>query len=291
MPKISPEDYLPVESYVEAFGVFHAVSTMILFEFAREERTMRDLIVRNFLARTDMMVGAVLRLWEIQDYQDCWILTRCLLDRLFLLSHLQAHNEFELFDDWSFYEQYKLNNRVRSDPEFGVRAQTGSFDFTPEQKERMKRFEKDPPVWRRPKAEKEAERLDMRFLYRYGYDFGSTHVHAMANDGHQDFYTITKLEPVPAFPDQRSVLSNSLLFGTMMVQQGLNASTLSWRALIYNFLDDLRRLLDSGQKDYRRNFVKLGILFKDDVRLCGHETNRSTTDESASDYGDAGEES
>ena len=142
------------------------------------------------------------------------------------------------------------------------------FGLTLEQNERAKALSKNPPVWQRPKAEEVAKQLNMRFLYRFGYDFGSTHVHPMANDGQQDFFTITKLEPAPEFPDQRSVLSNTLLVGTMTVQQGLNASTLSWRALVYDFLEALRRFLDAGSDDYKLSVVKLGRLFEQGVRLC-----------------------
>jgi len=268
VPKFDPEHYLTVESYVEALGAFHAISGIILFEFARQERGKRDIIIRNFLARTNMMVRAVFRLWDLQDYQDCWILHRCLLDRLFHLNHLQEHDQFELFEAWSFLEQYNALNRVRSDPEFSDARESRMFALTPEQKERAKALSLNPPDWQRPRAEEVAKRLNMRFLYRFGYDFGSRHVHPMADDGQQDFFAITKLEPAPNFPDQRSVLSNTLLVGTMIVQEGLNASTLSWRAIVYDFLDDLRRFLDSGSDNYKLSFVKLGKLIEDGVRLC-----------------------
>jgi hypothetical protein len=112
--------------------------------------------------------------------------------------------------------------------------------------------------------------MDMRFLYRFGYDFSSMHIHPMANDGQQDFFSITKLEPAPEFPDQRSVISNTLLVGTMIVQQGLNASTLLWRALVYDFLDDLRRFIDTGAEDYQLSLVKLGKIIENGMRLCSN---------------------
>jgi len=277
MPKFHPEDYLPVESYGEALEAFHAICGILLFEFARQAQGNRGVIIRNFIARTDMMVRAVFRLWDLQDYQDCWILHRCLLDRLFHLSHLQEHDHFEIFEAWSFLEQYKAVNRVRSDPEFSGALEGKMFALTLGQKERAKVLSKNPPVWQRPKAEDVAKQLNMRFLYRFGYDFSSTHVHPMANDGQQDFFTITKLEPAPEFPDQRSVLSNTLLVGTMIVQQGLNASSLSWRALVYDFLADLRRFLGTGADDYQLSFVKLGRLIQQGVRLC--EVSSSSSNE------------
>ncbi len=268
MPKFDPEHYLSAEAYGEAAGVFHAISGIILFEFAREGQGKRDVIIRNFIARTDVMVRSVLRLWELKDYQDCWILHRCLLDRLFHLYHLNRHDQFEEFEAWSFMEQFNAMKRVRSDPEFSGARKSRLFELAPEQKKRALALAKKLPYWRRPKAEDVARDMDMRFLYRIGYDYASTHIHPMANDGHQDFFIITKLEPAPEFPDQRSVLSNTLLVGTMIMQEGLNASTLSWRTLVYDFLDDLRGLLDTGKGDYRISFVKVSRLVERGERLC-----------------------
>lgn len=278
--KFDLDQYLPVEAYTEVLEVFHMTSRIILFEFAHQELCDRDIIIRNFIARTDMMERAVFNLWNLQDYQDCWILYRCLLDRFFHLSHLHENDQFELFEAWSFREQYNALNRVRSDPEFSCTPESKIYSFTLEQKERAKILSMNPPVWQRPKAEKIAKQLDMRFLYRFGYDFGSTHVHPMANDGEQDFFTITKLEPAPEFPDQRSVLSNSLLIGTMILQEALNASLLSWRALVYNLIDDLRKFLDKGLDDYKHSVVKVGTLFEQGVRFCevrGRTPNKKGT--------------
>jgi len=268
MPKFDADDYLPVEAYEEALGAFHAIAGILLFEFAREERGVRDTIIRNFIARADMIARAVFQLWNLQDYQDSWVLHRCLLDRLFHLWHLQQNDEFEVFEAWSFLEQYNAVNRVRSDPEFSGALKSKLFSLAPEQKKRARALTKNPTAWQRPKAEDAAKGLDMSFLYRFGYDFASTYVHPMANDGHQDFYTITKLEPAPDFPDHRSVLSNTLLVATMLVRQGLNASTLSWRALVHDFLDDLMRFLDTGAEDYKISFVKLGVMTEQGMRLC-----------------------
>jgi len=215
-----------------------------------------------------MTIQAIFRLWDLMDYQDCWVLYRCLVDRLFHLWHLQQNDEFEEFEKWSFLEQVNAINRVRSDPEFSGALNNKNFSLTPEQKQRASALAQIPPVWKRPKAEEAAKGLDMGFLYKFGYDFGSTHVHPMANDGHQAFYTITGLKPVPDFPDQISVLSNSLLVATMLVQQGLNSSLLRWHVLVYDFLDNLKCLLDTGAGDYETSLTELSAMVEQGVRLC-----------------------
>jgi Family of unknown function (DUF5677) len=268
MPKFNADDYLPVETYKEGLSALHAISGLLLFEFARENINNKDTIIRNFIARADMMTRAVFSLWDLQAYQDCWIIHRCLIDRLFHLWQLQQGDEFEVFEAWSFLEQFKAMNRVRSDAEFSGALNSKFFNITPEQKERASLLQKHPPIWRRPKAEVAAKGLDMGFLYHFGYDFASSHIHPMANDGQQDFYTITKLEPVPDFPEHRVVLSNSLLINTMLIQQGLNSSTFSWRPLVYDFLHDIRHMLGTGSEDYKISFLKLGKMIEQGIRLC-----------------------
>ena len=274
MPKFDADDYLTVEAYEEALGAFHTIAGFLLFEFAREKQNVRDTIIRNFIARADMMARAVFRLWELQDYQDCWVLHRCLLDRLFHLWHLQQNDEFVVFEAWSFLEQYNAVNRVRSDPEFSGALKSKFFSPTPEQKKRASELTKTPTAWQRPKAEDAAKGMDMSFLYRFGYDFASTYVHPMANDGQQDFYTITKLEPAPDFPDHHAVLSNTLLVCTMLVRQGLNASTLSWHALVHDLLDDLMLFLKTGTQDYKISLGKLSVMVEQRMRLCQPPANR-----------------
>ena len=109
--------------------------------------------------------------------------------------------------------------------------------------------------------------MNLSFLYKYGYDYASTHVHPMANDGQQDFFTITKLEPSPEFPDQRSVVSNSILVGCMTVQEGLNQSSFQWRRVVYDFLYHLMQHLDDGSRDYQRTFMKIGKMAST-MELC-----------------------
>jgi len=247
---------------------FHGVSGMILFSFAKHELSQKDLILRNFVARTDMILKGVLALWNAGDIQDCWILYRCLLDRLFHLHHISENDEFEIFDDWSFYQQYNANNRIASDMEFRDKTEKEFLRPSEAQRERYKKLSSSPPQWNRPYPENVAKDMGLSFLYKYGYDYGSTHVHPMANDGLEDFYTITKLEPKPAFPDSSTVFNNSLLVASMITQEILNSSSFKWRGVVYSFLENLRKALESPEQvEYQIDFLKLGKIFPDG-ELC-----------------------
>lgn len=243
---------------------------MLLFEFARHSETgaTRDLIVRNFIARADTMVRGILRLWEIKDYGDCWIIHRALLDRLFHLRALNDNDQFDLFDDWSFKMQYEAANRLRSDPDVKGQLKGLVDDLTTEQKARYQQLVKAPPDWRRPKAEDVARAMDLMFLYRYGYDFASQHVHPMANDGREDFFNITRLEPRPNFPESGMVLSNSILAASLVVQEALNASTLSWRRVVYDAVDGVRNFLLSASPEHFLPLAKVSKMFEEHIPLA-----------------------
>lgn len=197
------DQHLSIEQYGEAAEALHVLSGILLFEFAHHNETeaIRDQIVRNFIARADTMVRGIFRLWESEDYGDCWILHRGLLDRLFHLHDLNQKDQFDLFDDWSFKMLYEAANRLRGDPAAKGNLKGIAEDLTPERKARYQRLVKNPPVWYRPKAEDAAKDMGLTFLYRYGYDYASRHVHPMANDGQEDFYNITRLEPRPDFAE------------------------------------------------------------------------------------------
>jgi Family of unknown function (DUF5677) len=264
------DQHLSVEGYTEAADALHVLSGMLLFEFARhnEKASTRELIVRNFIARADTMVRGILRLWEIKDYGDCWIIHRALLDRLFHLHALNDDNQFDLFDDWSFKMQYEAANRLRSDPALKGQLKGLVDDLTTEQKARYQRLVKTPPDWRRPKAEDAAKAMDLTILYRYGYDYASQHVHPMANDGQEDFFNITRLEPKPNFPEWGIVLSNSILVASTTVEEALNASTLSWRRVVYDAVDGIRNFLRSASPEHLLPLAKVSKMFEEHIPLA-----------------------
>lgn len=268
MPKFEPNSYLSLDAYKEALHAFHVAARIILLEFARDGQDYRNVIIRNFIARADTTASGIFQLWAMEDYQDCWVLHRCLLDRLFHLRYLHVTDSFEEFEAWSFLKQYKAVNRVRSDPEVRGALEHSLFTFTDEQRRRARDLSKSPPKWHRPKAEVVAKDMDMRFLYVYGYDFASAYVHPMADDGEHDFHIITGVKPRPDYPDQRSALANTLLVATILVQEGLNASTLHWRQIVYGVFEDMRLFLDSGLTNYRERLLKMAEAVKQGDAMC-----------------------
>lgn len=278
----APREPLTPEQYQEAARSYHVLTGMLLLEFARHGSEARDQICQNFIARADTMLSGIFSLWEIRDFGDCWILHRALMDRLFHLHALNRDDHFELFEDWSFKSQYEAANRVRSDPAMKDRLEGVVEELTERQKDRYRKLSNDPPKWRRPKAEDAAKDMGLGLLYAYGYDFASTHVHPMANDGQEDFFRLTGLQPAPNFPDWSVVLNNSVLIASMIAQEALNASKLSWRSVVYDAVDGIRQYLEGGSPFSFAPIMKVANMFNEGVPLAQPSSSKEASEKSAS---------
>jgi hypothetical protein len=257
MRKVEIKEYQTFEEYKEFEEVFRAFGQMVLFAMAQFPPTTRDTIIRNFIARALVMLNAMFQLWEIEDYQDCWVLHRCMLDRLFHLNDLIMNDGFELFECWSFEQQYGIRNKIRSDERYNSRLISDFWKDTPEQKVRMKRLQKDRPEWKRPFAEDVAKRMKLKPLYDYGYDYSSTLVHPMANDGQRDFVNLTGLGNKEGFPDERAVINNSSLVALLILREGIKGSGLLWRGFVSDILEEFLKFFEDGSKAYKTTFTKI----------------------------------
>ena len=267
MPKVEPSEFRTIAEYQIAAETLCRLSGRLLFGFAGTPTGTKGLVIQNFIARTIKMVRGILALWDMDDIQDCWILHRSLCDRYFHLVDIGRSDSYRTFDDWSFMRQYEAQNRVRSDTQFRDTIDPSHFTPTPEQKARYAALVKSPPQWKRPKAEDVAKRLSLPFLYTYGYDIASTHVHPMSTDGHEDFYSITRLEPTPDFPSQIAVIHNTLLFACLLVQEALNQSDLRSRAIVNEFLEHIMQHIETGSDLYKSTFLEIANLGPD-AELC-----------------------
>jgi hypothetical protein len=119
---------------------------------------------------------------------------------------------------------------------------------------------------RRPKPEDVAKKMDLGFLYRFGYDYASTHVHPMADDGQADFMALTS-PPHATTPPDATVVRNSILVQSMLIQVALNISGMRWRVIVYDFLDQIRTFLGKGDPRFHETLFKIGQAWPD-FQLC-----------------------
>ena len=260
--------YLPndeLEAAVESLTIY---SNTLLFEFAKHSDEIKDIIIRDFIARGIVLLRSITYLWTKKCYSDANILSRSLVDRLIHLIYLVDTNTFTEYKEWSFVKQYEQRNRARSIPEFRDSLNLSEWKDTEEEKSKYSEYKNRNLQWKRPNPEEIMKNRGLGFLYTLGYDYGSMHVHPMADDGLEEFKLLTNVEEVQSQEDQRSMINNSCLILSMIIQEGFNAGTLNWRKICYDFLDDIREHLSSGSDNYKICFLKIGKLLENGEALC-----------------------
>ena len=208
------------------------------------------------------MLKGIMKLWELGDFQDCWILFRCLLDRLFHLRALADDNAYEVFEQWSFKRQFDARNLLKSDSMMREKLNPDFLTNTPSETQKYTMICRKKLSWRRPEPKALAKKMDLDFLYKYGYDFASTMVHPMANDGQEDYFRQLNLPEKDSFPEQTSVLQNSLLVTKLIIQEGLNDSGLAWRETVFDLLDNVLKYLEEGSLDWLISFKEVARYFE-----------------------------
>jgi hypothetical protein len=267
MALFEPKPFHNLDEFRRVVPAFHAVNVQLLFEFARRDRSVKDMILTNFIARTDTLLRSALLLTEAADVPSGFVLFRCLLDRLFHLAELDANSAFEDFEEWSFLEQFEAQNKVLSVKEFSEARLSKAYLPTSDEKTRYKELIKRRSQWRRPKAEAVAERIGLKPLYSFGYDFASMHVHPMANDGLQDFHEITGLKPAPPFPDGRMLMANFILVSAYTVNLCLRASGYDWRVAVADFYEGMVVFVEEGSHSYLSSFRIIGEMVSNSISL------------------------
>ncbi len=256
----------------EAIETFRVYSGVVLLSFAKHGQGLRDMVARNFIARGMSCTQSIYVVWRAGSEQDAWILHRSLLDRLLHLHHLGETDGFVDFEEHSFLSMYEARHQLLSDPDMGRKAPLGLKELQKRDRPRYDVISRKQTRWRRPKAEGVAKKMDLGFLYRFGYDYASTHVHPMSGDGEADFTRLISTPQVVTIPDA-TVVRNSILVQSMLVQEAFNVSQMRWRAIAYDFLDQIRRFLETGDPTFHKTFYKIGKVWPD-FQLCEPLTSR-----------------
>ena len=256
MEPLPPIPALPEASYIRLIEAVDRFSVCVLLSFAKTSDSIADKIIRNFIARSTACLRSIHQIWPERRYGDCWSLFRVMVDRLVHLHALAKQDDWQLFDDWSFLWQCESNQRGLSDPLMSAKAGAEQVRLTDEQRTRYRQLKRRNPEWRRPKAKDVFKSLEMPFLYHYAYDFASTQVHPMANDGEEDYLVLTGINPDGYEVDRSVILNNSILIHTMILQQGMNASGMRWRNIVFDFVDQVRLGL-GGDKTYGDTLARL----------------------------------
>lgn len=260
VPPAEPET---LQQAIETFRVYCGV---VLLSFAKHGQGLRETIARNFVARGMICTQSIFAVWKAGSEQDAWVLHRSLLDRLLHLHHLGETDGFLAFEEYSFLSMYEARHQLLSDPVMRSKVSPSLRELQRSNEARYDEIAAKQPRWHRPKPEDVAKKMDLGFLYRFGYDYASTHVHPMAGDGEADFNTL--ISPVHTLtPPDATVVWNSILVQTMLVQEALNVSRMRWRAIVYDFLDHVRVFLATGDTQFQETFYRIAQAWPD-FQLC-----------------------
>ena len=52
------------EHYLKAIKTFHAYARMMLLTFVRQEYSLRETVIRNFIVRSSTMLNGIGQLWQ-----------------------------------------------------------------------------------------------------------------------------------------------------------------------------------------------------------------------------------
>ena len=260
--------YPSLGEFKNGFEVLDKFAHLFLYSIEMHQADIRDLVIRNFVARAITTLNSIIALYDAEDFQNCWVLNRCLLDRLFHLHHLSKTNSFQAFADYSFVNDVESRNAMRSDPIFKDRLDPDFFRDSPDEQRKYKALKAAGVRWSRPDAERVAKEMGMVFLYKYGFHYASGHVHPMSYDGQDDFFRLTKLERQGPVPDHSAVLSNSFLATTMTIQEGMNCSSRRWYKIAFDFLHAFTNSLEHDLKGYESTFLELCRLYEEKMTLC-----------------------
>jgi hypothetical protein len=250
---LPPADPEVLNQAIETFRVYCG---LVLLSFAKHDRGMRDTVARNFVARGMACTQSIFVVWKTGSEQDAWILHRSLLDRLLHLHHLGETDGFSDFEDFSFLSMYEARHKLLSDSDMRSKVPSSLQELQRSNKARYDKVAAKQSRWRRPKAEDVAKKMNLGFLYRYGYDYASTHVHPMAGDGEVDFRNLISPLHVLTLPDA-TVVRNSILIQSMLVQESFNVSKMRWRAIAYEFLEQMRIFLETGDLRFEVTLKKI----------------------------------
>lgn len=254
------------EALRQAIETFRVYSGVVLLSFAKHGQGLRDKAARNFVARGMSCTESIFAVWMAGSEQDAWILHRSLLDRLLHLHYLGETDGFTDFEEYSFLSMYEARHQLLSDPDIRPKVSARVKEIQRRDRPRYDAAVAKEGRWRRPKPEDVAKRMDLGFLYRFGYDYASTHVHPMSGDGEADFNALIAAPRAVVLPDA-TVVRNSILVQSMLVQEAFNVSKMRWRAIAYDFLDQVRMFVGAGDTQFHVTLNKIGNAGPD-FELC-----------------------
>ena len=157
---------------------------------------------------------------------------------------------------------------ARADERFRRVLNDKNFTITSEDSNRYRYLKRKNIKWVKPDPMNILKSKGLDFLYKFGYNFASRQTHPISTDGEYEFYFLTGLEPNPykSF-DNMILVKNAILITTMIQQEILNFLSFDFRAIIYNFLEQIQKQINGIETYHDFTFYKILKLIEGNINL------------------------
>lgn len=233
------------EKYESVFCSLENATKGILHSFAFADLDIKEILIRNFIAKSFSLLNSINLLQRTKQYGESVILYRVLVERFLYLKFIIDNKSYKEFDDWSFVKDFERRNNVRSYLEFNDNVRKG---FLKDKKSHIDRYQKlkvEKTNWIEPDLESYSKKIDLGFLYKLSYDFGSSFVHPRASEGHFDVIRLTGLQNENDWIF-KPIIHNALLLHIVIIKTGLLALSSDNYHLMYIYCDKLLSYISDG---------------------------------------------
>ena len=242
------------------------VCIILLFELAEKTTSTKDRILQDMIAKAASLGKSIRLLYKEGLYNEGWSLYRTLIDRLSHIYQLDKENSYEDFADWSFKILYDYNNNARNT---NFKKSIRQFEVTNEDKKKYHQIVKSKIKWARARVEDVLKEKDLDFVYKFGYDYASHHIHPMDTDGRLEFYKLTKLEPNPYKSiDYTILISNTLIISTLLLQRILNCLSFKFRKAVFDYLTYISSFNEGDDEQYKYHYIIIAKMGEQEIGLC-----------------------
>ena len=245
--------------YFDAIETLQKFTQLLLPRLpAPSDSDVRIKTIGNFIARGSVLLKSIFVLLATGNENDCWILFRALVDRAILLWHLIHEQEFNAFQEWSDQQKLKMVEDYLSSQKVRLLMTADQVKLFESRRTELRGLVNYRPKseWRRPSAKQVAKQMDLPALHLLGYDFPSSMVHPLADDGEQEFEQMVGI-PINFREDEVAILQNSLWTQAYLVHTGIRGLQGEWLNLVDDMPLQIIDLLKSKSMKYRLTFDNL----------------------------------
>lgn len=211
---IEKEEIISIEDYTFLIRQFKTANKCFLLKIASDVDG-KDVYFRNCIAKVCSLLKSIGLLYSVENFNDGWILYRSLIDRLVYLFYLTENNNFKEFDEWSYVKSYEYRHNAKVDERFKRLLKVPAFETKKGETQTYEEF-KQRLNWKKPDPLAVLKSKKIDFIYKFGYDYASTHTHPMSKDGSKEFHHLTGLKPNPhEIEDNYLLLKNSLIISSI----------------------------------------------------------------------------